>query len=54
MGWVQMNDPYGTTIDDIRFRMSYEVNGARNFPILFGPVILLPTLRVMLWLSGVR
>ncbi len=34
--------------------MSYEVNEASNFSILFDLVILLQTLRTMLWLSGVR
>jgi lipopolysaccharide/colanic/teichoic acid biosynthesis glycosyltransferase len=53
-GLAQINDPCGTMIDDTCPRMSYEANDARSFPILFDPVIVLQTLRVMLWLSGVR
>jgi hypothetical protein len=51
---VQINDPCGTMIDDTCPKMSYGVNDRRSFPILFDLVILLQTLRVTLWLSGVR
>ena len=53
-GLVQINDPCGTMIDDTCPRMSYGVNDTWSFPSPFDLVILLRTLRVMLWPSGVR
>jgi lipopolysaccharide/colanic/teichoic acid biosynthesis glycosyltransferase len=53
-GWVQINDTYGTRIDDARSRMSDDVNNARSFLILFDPVILPQTPCVMSGPSGVR
>ncbi len=53
-GWAQINYPYGASIDDARFKLSYDLYYVKNFSIWFDVVILLQTLRVVLWPSGVR
>ena len=53
-GWAQINYPYGASIDDARSKLSYDLYYVKNFSVLFDFVILLQTLRVVLWPSGVR
>ena len=53
-GWAQINYPYGASIDDARSKLSYDLYYVKNFSILFDLLILLQTLRVVLWPSGVR
>lgn len=53
-GWAQINYPYGASIDDARSKLSYDLYYVKNFSILFDLIILLQTLRVVLWPSGVR
>ena len=53
-GWAQINYPYGASIDDARSKLSYDLYYVKNFSILFDFVILLQTLRVVLWPSGAR
>jgi sugar transferase (PEP-CTERM system associated) len=53
-GWAQINYPYGASVDDARSKLSYHLYYVKNFSILFDFVILLQTLRVVLWPSGVR
>jgi lipopolysaccharide/colanic/teichoic acid biosynthesis glycosyltransferase len=53
-GWAQINYPYGASIDDARSKLSYDLYYVKNFSILFDLVILLQTLRVVLWPGGVR
>jgi sugar transferase (PEP-CTERM system associated) len=53
-GWAQINYPYGASIDDARSKLSYDLYYVKNFSILFDFVILLQTVRVVLWPSGVR
>ncbi|HEY0425423.1 MAG TPA: sugar transferase, partial [Rhodopila sp.] len=53
-GWAQINYPYGASIDDARSKLSYDLYYVKNFSILFDFVILLRTLRVVLWPSGAR
>jgi sugar transferase (PEP-CTERM system associated) len=53
-GWAQINYPYGASIDDARSKLSYDLYYVKNFSILFDVVILLQTLRVVLWPTGVR
>ena len=53
-GWAQVNYPYGASIDDARSKLSYDLYYVKNFSILFDFVILLQTLREVLWPSGVR
>lgn len=53
-GWAQVNYPYGASVDDARSKLSYDLYYVKNFSILFDFAILLQTLRVVLWPSGVR
>ena len=53
-GWAQVNYPYGASVDDARSKLSYDLYYVKNFSILFDFVILIQTLRVVLWPSGVR
>lgn len=53
-GWAQINYPYGASVDDARSKLSYDLYYVKNFSILFDIVILVQTLRVVLWPSGVR
>ena len=48
-GWAQINYPYGASIDDARSKLSYDLYYVKNYSILFDFVILLQTLRVVLW-----
>jgi sugar transferase (PEP-CTERM system associated) len=53
-GWAQINYPYGASIDDARSKLSYDLYYVKNFSIVFDCLILLQTLREVLWPSGVR
>jgi sugar transferase (PEP-CTERM system associated) len=53
-GWAQINYPYGASLDDARSKLSYDLYYVKNFSILFDFVILIQTLREVLWPSGVR
>lgn len=53
-GWAQINYPYGASVDDARSKLSYDLYYVKNFSVFFDLVILLQTLRVVLWPSGVR
>jgi sugar transferase (PEP-CTERM system associated) len=53
-GWAQVNYPYGASVEDARSKLSYDLYYVKNFSILFDFVILLQTLREVLWPSGVR
>ncbi len=53
-GWAQINYPYGASIDDARSKLSYDLYYVKNFSILFDLIILLQTVRVVLWPSGAR
>jgi len=53
-GWAQVNYPYGASVDDARSKLSYDLYYVKNFSIVFDLMILLQTLRVVLWPSGVR
>jgi sugar transferase (PEP-CTERM system associated) len=53
-GWAQINYPYGASIDDARSKLSYDLYYVKNFSVLFDLLILLQTLRVVLWPSGAR
>jgi lipopolysaccharide/colanic/teichoic acid biosynthesis glycosyltransferase len=53
-GWAQINYPYGGSLDDARSRLSYDLYYVKNFSVLFDFVILLQSLRYVLWPSGRR
>jgi exopolysaccharide biosynthesis polyprenyl glycosylphosphotransferase len=54
-GWAQINYPYGASLDDARSKLSYDLYYVKNFSIFLDLLILLQTLRVVIWPgSGVR
>jgi sugar transferase (PEP-CTERM system associated) len=53
-GWAQVNYPYGASLDDARSKLSYDLFYVKNFGLLFDVLIILQTLRVVLWPGGVR
>jgi sugar transferase (PEP-CTERM system associated) len=48
-GWAQINYPYGASIEDARAKLGYDLYYVKNFSILFDMLILLQTLRVVLF-----
>lgn len=53
-GWAQINYPYGASLNDARSKLSYDLYYVKNFSILLDILIILQTIRVVLWPSGVR
>jgi lipopolysaccharide/colanic/teichoic acid biosynthesis glycosyltransferase len=53
-GWAQVNYPYGASLNDARSKLSYDLYYVKNFGILLDLRIILQTLRVVFWPSGVR
>jgi sugar transferase (PEP-CTERM system associated) len=53
-GWAQINYPYGASVDDARSKLSYDLYYVKNFSVLFDLVVIVQTLRVVLWPSGAR
>ncbi|MEW4448125.1 TIGR03013 family XrtA/PEP-CTERM system glycosyltransferase [Qipengyuania sp. JC766] len=53
-GWAQINYPYGASIEDSRHKLEYDLYYAKNYTPFLDILILLQTLRVILWPDGVR
>ena len=53
-GWAQINYPYGASIDDSRKKLEYDLYYAKNYTPFLDLVILLQTVRVILWPEGAR
>jgi sugar transferase (PEP-CTERM system associated) len=53
-GWAQINYPYGASIDDSRQKLEYDLYYAKNYTPFLDLVILLQTLRVVMWPDGAR
>jgi sugar transferase (PEP-CTERM system associated) len=53
-GWAQINYPYGASIDDARHKLEYDLYYAKNYTPFLDLLILLQTLRVVLWSEGAR
>ncbi|MEO5705682.1 MAG: TIGR03013 family XrtA/PEP-CTERM system glycosyltransferase [Alteraurantiacibacter sp.] len=53
-GWAQINYPYGASIDDSRQKLEYDLYYAKNYTPFLDLLILLQTLRVVLWPEGAR
>ena len=53
-GWAQVNYPYGASIDDSRHKLEYDLYYAKNYTPFLDLLILLQTIRVVLWPEGVR
>lgn len=53
-GWAQINYPYGASIEDARQKLEYDLYYAKNYTPFLDLLILLQTLRVVLWPEGAR
>ncbi|WP_181905201.1 TIGR03013 family XrtA/PEP-CTERM system glycosyltransferase [Aestuariispira insulae] len=53
-GWAQINYPYGATIEDARQKHSYDLYYLKNISIFLDLVILVQTVRVVLFGEGAR
>ncbi|MFW2852285.1 TIGR03013 family XrtA/PEP-CTERM system glycosyltransferase [Sphingomonas sp. TX0543] len=53
-GWAQINYPYGASVDDARQKLEYDLYYAKNYSPFLDLLILLQTLRVVLWPAGAR
>jgi sugar transferase (PEP-CTERM system associated) len=53
-GWAQINYPYGASIEDARNKLEYDLYYAKNYTPFLDLLILLQTVRVVLWPEGAR
>ena len=53
-GWAQINYPYGASIEDARAKLEYDLYYAKNYTPFLDLLIMLQTLRVILWPEGAR
>jgi exopolysaccharide biosynthesis polyprenyl glycosylphosphotransferase len=53
-GWAQVNFPYGASVDDAREKLAYDLYYVKNRGLLLDLVILLATVRVILFREGAR
>ncbi|MCZ8369627.1 MAG: TIGR03013 family PEP-CTERM/XrtA system glycosyltransferase [Porphyrobacter sp.] len=53
-GCAQINYPYGASVEDSRCKLEYDLYYAKNYTPFLDLVILLQTLRVILWPEGAR
>ena len=53
-GWAQTNYPYGASLEDARNKLSYDLYYAKNHGLFLDLIILLQTIRVILWADGSR
>lgn len=53
-GWAQINFPYGASVEDARVKLEYDLYYAKNYSPFLDLLILLQTVRVVLWPEGAR
>jgi sugar transferase (PEP-CTERM system associated) len=53
-GWAQINYPYGASLEDSRHKLEYDLYYAKNYTPFLDVLILLQTIRVVLWPEGAR
>jgi sugar transferase (PEP-CTERM system associated) len=53
-GWAQINYPYGATEEDARMKMAYDLYYVKNHSLFLDNIILLQTVKVLLWNDGAR
>lgn len=51
-GWAQINYPYGASLEDARHKLEYDLYYAKNYTPFLDLLILLQTVRVLLWPAG--
>jgi exopolysaccharide biosynthesis polyprenyl glycosylphosphotransferase len=53
-GWAQINYPYGASLDDARHKLEYDLYYTKNYSPFLDLLIILQTMRVLLWAEGAR
>lgn len=53
-GWAQLNYPYGASTEDAKAKFQYDLYYLKNYSLFLDFVILLQTLRVIVWSEGAR
>ena len=53
-GWAQLNYQYGSSIDDAKKKLEYDLYYVKNASLFLDLVILLQTVEVVLWGKGAR
>jgi sugar transferase (PEP-CTERM system associated) len=53
-GWAQVNYPYGASVEDARQKLSFDLYYVKNRGLLLDMLILLATIRVILFREGAR
>jgi len=53
-GWAQLNYPYGASEEDSRRKLEYDLYYIKNYSVFLDLLILIQTIRVVLWAEGVR
>ncbi len=53
-GWAQLNYPYGASVNDARHKLEYDLYYVKNYSLFLDIIILIQTLRVIVWQDGVR
>ena len=53
-GWAQINYPYGASVDDARSKLEYDLYYIKNYSLFLDLLILIQTVRVVLWQDGSR
>jgi sugar transferase (PEP-CTERM system associated) len=53
-GWAQINFRYGSSMEDAKEKLSYDLYYVKHFSIIFDVLIMLQTLRVIIWTQGAR
>ncbi|ASK87409.1 UDP-N-acetylgalactosamine-undecaprenyl-phosphate N-acetylgalactosaminephosphotransferase [Sphingorhabdus sp. SMR4y] len=53
-GWAQINYPYGASTEDARHKLEYDLYYAKNYTPFLDLLIILQTIRVVLWPEGAR
>jgi lipopolysaccharide/colanic/teichoic acid biosynthesis glycosyltransferase len=53
-GWAQVNYPYGASVEDAREKLSYDLYYVKNRSLILDLLILISTVRVILFREGAR
>jgi sugar transferase (PEP-CTERM system associated) len=53
-GWAQINYPYGASVEDARQKLKFDLYYIKNYSLVLDLLILMQTVRVVLWPHGVR
>ncbi len=53
-GWAQINFHYGASVEDARQKLKFDLFYIKNYSLMLDCLILLQTVRVVLWPQGVR